>query len=395
MTTPRIFTVPRNVCWGRGSIAHLTTVQSRRALIITDDVMVKLGVMNRVTTFLRDAGCEVRIFDRVEPEPSIETVNTILIENRAYSPDLIVGVGGGSAIDASKCCRIFLEHPGLKFEDIRYAGSPPKVAIPPFNKTKHIAISSTSGTASDVTNACSITDPRIHRKCPIFSPQIVPDMAIVDPDIADTMPAEVLVDSGMDALSHAIESYISLRANDFSRGNSLHAAKLIIKHIPQSFLKKDPDAKAHVHYAATIAGFGFSNSSTVIGHYLANMVGAAFGLTHGRTCGIVLPYVIKFNSFEAGDLLAEISTAIGYRTDDREGAVEYLIERVCDLRKQLGVPHGFGEAGVSESDYERRIGNFVRGAAGSAVMSANPRRPSVKDLEDLYVACYKGDLDWG
>ena len=241
----------------------------REALIVTDKVMTKLGVTIRAKDSLQKGGLETKVFDDVEPEPSIATIMKMLKEHRDFNPDVIVGIGGGSCIDASKAFRIFFEHSHLTFEDVRYLESPPKLSIPPFKRTFHIAIASTSGTGSDVSQVCVLTDPRISTKCPIRSPELIPNLAIVDPDIADTMPSEVLADTGLDALTHAIESYVNIQANDFSRGLSLQAITLIMKHLPSAYAEHDPVAKEHMHYAATIAGMAFSNSANGICHTIA------------------------------------------------------------------------------------------------------------------------------
>jgi len=201
----------------------LETIPGKRALIITDKVMTKLGVADRATGYLKKGGAEVRVFDEVEPEPSFHTVLRELKENKEFDPDVIVGIGGGSCMDASKACRILLEHPQFPFEDICHMDGPAKVPISPFMKTTRVAISSTRGTGSDASNVCTLTDNSIPAKHPILSSELIPDRAIVGPDIADSRPPEVRIDTGMDALTHGIESYGSVRANDFSGGNSLHA----------------------------------------------------------------------------------------------------------------------------------------------------------------------------
>ena len=188
MNPPRIFRCPRDVVWGRGSLAHLEKIDRKRVLIVTDQVMTDLGVTSRAAEFLRQGGSEAKVFDAVEPEPSIATVRQILRQYGDFAPQVILGIGGGSAIDASKAFRIFFEHPHLQFEDVRYLESPPRSSIPPFQKTMHVAIPSTSGTGSEASYACIITDPALGTKCPILNAELIPDMAIIDPDLADSMP---------------------------------------------------------------------------------------------------------------------------------------------------------------------------------------------------------------
>ena len=387
----RVFRSPREIVWGRGTFSHLQKIPGTRALIVTDQVMTALGVTDRARDLFHKGGLETRVFDQVEQEPSIDTVMKMVAEHRDFNPDVIAGIGGGSAIDASKAFRIFYEHPQLTFEDIRYLEAPPKVAIPPFKKTFHITVASTSGTGSDVTHVCILTDPRIPAKCPVRSDRLTPDLAIVDPDIADTMPPTVLADSGLDALTHATESYVSSMANDFSRGLSLQAITLIMKHLPSAFTRNDPVAKEHMHYAATIAGIAFSNSSNGLSHTIADKVGVPFKLSHGRANAIALTYVIQFNSLVAGDLFTNIARAVGYQGNDPAGAVTDLIQRISDIRKQLQVPESYGDAGVPEGEYHARIKNFATRALTFPATVVNPRKPTLEELETLFRACFTGD----
>ena len=389
----RVFRSPRDIVWGRGTFSHLQTIPGARALIVTDRVMTALGVVDRAKDYFKKGGLETQIFDEVEPEPSIDTIMKMQEQYSGFHPDIIAGIGGGSSIDASKAFRIFYEHPQLTFEDIRYLTSPPKAAIPPFKKTTHVTVASTSGTGSDVTHVCVLTDPRISAKCPIRSFELTPDMAIVDPDIADTMPPAVLADSGLDALTHAIESYVSILSNDFSRGLSLQAITLVMKQLPRAFTDHDREAKEHMHYAATIAGIAFSNSSNGLCHTVADKVGAPFRLTHGRANAIALPYIIKFNGRTAGALYTDIAKALGYRGEDSEGAVEDLIRRVSAVRRRLGVPGSYREAGIPESAYGAKISDFATRALTFPATAMNPRKPTREELETLFTACFQGDYD--
>jgi alcohol dehydrogenase class IV len=393
MGTLRVFRSPRDIVWGRGTFSHLQNIPGRRVLIVTDGVMTELGVTDRAKEYFRKGGLEAQVFDEVEPEPSIDTVLKMLEKYRDFHPDVIAGIGGGSSIDASKAFRVFYEHPQLTFEDIRYLASPPKAAIPPFKKTTHVTVPSTSGTGSDVTHVCVLTDPRISAKCPIRSSMLTPDLAIVDPDIADTMPPAVLADSGLDALTHAIESYVSIQSNDFSQGLSLQAITLVMKHLPPAFTDHAPEAKEHMHYAATIAGIAFSNSSNGLCHTIADKVGAFFKLSHGRTNAIALPYVIKYNSRIAGADFANIARALGYRGEGPQGAVEDLIRRISAVRRQLGVPGSYKEAGIPEAAYDAKIKEFSTRALTFPATAMNPRKPTIEELESLFMACFQGDYN--
>jgi alcohol dehydrogenase class IV len=387
----RVFRSPRDIVWGRGTFSYLRDITGKRALIVTDRVMTSLGVTARAKDYLQKGGMETRVFDEVEPEPSIDTVMKMVKEHREFDPDVIAGIGGGSSIDASKAFRIFFEHPQLTFEDVRYLESPPRVVVPPYKKTFHIAVASTSGTGSDVSHICVLTDPRISAKCPIRSSEITPNLAIVDPDLADTMPMEVLADSGLDALTHAIESYVSILSNDFSKGLSLQAITLIMKHLPSAFAGRDPAAKEHMHYAATIAGVAFSNSANGISHTIADKVGIPFKLSHGRANAIALPFAIKYNSSVAGDLFATVARALGYHGEDSHGAVDDLIQRISEVRGRLGVPGSYKEAGIPEKEYYAKIKEFAVKSLTFSATVLNPRRPTLEEMESLFKACYQGD----
>lgn len=391
MGAMRIFRSPRDIVWGRGSVSHLESIPGKKALIVNDPMMTKLGTAARARDYLRKGGLEVRSFDEVEPEPSIQTIMKIVAENRDFHPDVIVGLGGGSAIDASKGFRIFLEHPHLTFEDVHALYGPPKKPIPPFKNTVHVAISSTSGTGSDASHVSVVTDPAVHAKCPIVSPELKPNMAIVDPDLADSMPKVVLADSGLDALTHAIESYVSGLANDFSRGLSLESIRLLMQYLPPAYLENDSIAKEHIHYAATIAGVAFSNSANGICHTVATKVGGAFKLTHGRGNAIALPYSIQYNRKVAGDLFTDISRAVGYNGDDLSKATDYFIQRIWQVQKQMEMPGSYRDAGINEGAYKEKIKEFARTSGTYPTTLTNPRKPTVEELESLYQACYWGD----
>lgn len=390
MNPPRSFRCPRDIHWGRGSLAHLETIGRKRALIVTDAVMTRLGVTARAEELLRKGGAETQVFDGVEPEPSMATVQHIMEQYGDFAPQVILGIGGGSAIDASKGFRIFWEHPHLTFADVRRMETPPRALIPPFKKTLHVAVPSTSGTGSEASYACILNDPVLSVKCPILSAELIPDQAIIDPDLADSMPPAVLADSGLDALTHAVESYVNLRANDFSRGLSLQAVTLIMRHLPSAFLTRDPVAMEHMHYAATIAGMAFSNSSNGICHTIADKVGASFKLTHGRANAIALPFTIQYNRRVAGSRFAEIAVAIGDHGDGEAAAVDQLVRRIRSLEQDLGVPAGYRQAGIPEHLYYSRVGEFADKSLTFGPTLVNPRKPTIEELRELFIACYEG-----
>lgn len=391
MATYRLHRSPRDIIWGRGSISYLETIPAKRAMIVADSALTKLGMIDRVKKILQKGGVETRVFDEVEPEPSVQTIMRIGKENEGFAPDLIIGLGGGSVIDASKAYRVFLENPQFKFEEVHSLYGPPKKIIPPFQKTIHVAVSSTSGTGSDASGVSIITDPALHVKCPIVSQELKPTITIVDPDMADSVPKTVMADSGLDALTHAIESYVSGLANDFSKGLSLQSIILLVEYLPLAFSKNDAAAKEHIHYAATLAGMAFSNSANGICHTVATKVGAIFKLTHGRGNAIALPYSIKFNIPVSGDRFFVIARSIGFKGDDPKGAVDYLIQLIGRMQKQMGVPDSYKNAGIPKKDYYAKLDEFAKTSTTYPTTLTNPRQPTLEELKSLYAACYEGD----
>ena len=391
MATYRLFRSPRDIIWGRGSISYLETIPAKRAMIVADSALSKVGIVDRVKKILQKGGIEIRVFDEIEPEPSIQTIMRIVKETDGFAPDLIIGLGGGSVIDASKAYRVFLENPQFTFEDVHSLHGPPKKMIPPFQKTIHVAISSTSGTGSDASGVSILTDPAIHAKCPIVSQELKPNITIVDPDVADSVPKTVMADSGLDALTHAIESYVSGLANDFSKGLSLQSIILLMEYLPLAFSKNDAAAKEHIHYAATLAGMAFSNSANGICHTVATKVGAVFKLTHGRGNAIALPYSIKFNIPVSGDRFLVIARSIGFKGDDPQGAVDYLISEIGKMQKLMEVPNSYKKAGIPEKEYYGKIDEFAKTSTTYPTTLTNPRQPTLEELKSLYAACYQGD----
>jgi len=381
----------KNVVWGRGSIDYLESIQGKRAIIITDKTLANLGTADRVADHLKKAVSEVKVFDEVEPEPSIDTVMKAVKENRDFDPDLIVGLGGGSCLDASKAVRVFLENPQLTYEEVRYMGGPPKTPIPPFKKTLAVAIPSTSGTASEVTAVAVITDPSVPIKSPLISPVLIPNTAILDPDISDSMPAAIAAQTGLDALTHALESYVCTQANNFSTGPAIRAIMLIMKYLPDSVLKSDPDAREQVHYAACLGGISFVHSGNGLAHSVSIQVGTAFKLSHGLATGIALPYTVKFNSSAAAEQYAEVSQCIGYKGNDNKEAVDYLIQRILELMKQTGVPTSYKEAGVPRDKFVNKLDDMAAKGLLYPTSLVNPRQPTMEEFVSLFNACYEGE----
>lgn len=389
----QIFKTPNDIILGRGSIAYLKEIQGNRAIIISDNTMSELGIVEQICEQLRLGGKTVAVYDGVEPEPTSESILNAVKEYTSFQPDIIVGLGGGSCIDASKCFRIFYEHPELTFGDLREMGRGGISDIPKYSKTVHIAIPSTSGTGSEATKACIITDTATHTKHATFTNRVIPDVAILDPDLADTMPVKLRVDTALDALTHAIESYVSKKRNDFSMANSLKAIGLIMEYLLPAVHYNNHDAKEHLHYAACLAGIGFSNSSNGLAHTIGDKAGHPYRLTHGRACIIALPYVMKFNGYIIGEEYAKIARYLGFSGNDDIAAQNFLIEKIQKLQSETKVERCYKDAGVPKEDYYAKVPYFAEQSVIFPPTLNNPRTPTLDELKELYVECYEGMVE--
>jgi len=387
----KTFVTPREIVWGRGRLSHLEKIKGKRAIIVTDKNMVKTGMVERAEGYLKKAGLEVAVFDDVDPNPPITNVTSALDAYRDFKPDVIIGLGGGSPIDVGKGFRIFLENPDLTFEGVRYFGGPPKTPIPPFKETFFIGITTTSGTGSEVTWAGAITDPTINVKCIVGSPFLIPDMAILDPDLVDSMPKVVQADSGLDALAHAIESYTSLGASDLSRSFAYQGSVLLLKYLVPAYVDRDREAMEHVHYAASMAGCALSNSGLGADHVVATQVGATFHLTHGRACAVALPQTIKFNGDAAGDLYLDLARATGCNSTDPKEGVNHLVEGIINIQKNLEMPGNYRDAGIQEDQYKAHLQTMLDNSKTHPGTVTNPRQYTLEELKLLYDASYYGD----
>ena len=393
MAEAKTFITPREIVWGRGSLSHLEKIEGERAIIITDKNMVKLGFIDQAKQYLKKAGLDVAVFDDVEPNPPITNAINAVEAHKEFDPDVVIGLGGGSPMDVSKVFRIFLEHPHLTFEGVRYFGGPPKTPVPPFKKTISIGITATSGTASEVSWAGAITDPTINVKCIVGSPFLIPTVAILDPDLADSMPKVLQADTGLDALTHALEAYTSVFGSDLTRSFAFQSTVLLMKYLVPAYVDGDKEAKEHVHYAASMAGCAFSNSGLGADHVVATQVGGKFHLTHGRACAVVLPYTIKFNGKAAGELYTHIARATGYNGNDQDDAVNHLLQGVIEIQKQLEMPGSYSEVGIPKDQYVEELQDMLEKSPSHPGTISNPRKYTVEELKLLYDASYYGDYD--
>lgn len=382
------FTLPRDIYYGKGSLDILKTLKGKRAIIVVGGgSMKRFGFLDKVVANLKEAGIETRLFENVEPDPSVETVMKGAAAMREYNPDWIVSIGGGSPIDAAKAMWAFYEYPDTSFETLITPFSFPELR----QKAKFIAIPSTSGTATEVTAFSVITDYQKGIKYPLADFNITPDIAIVDPELAETMPEQLTAHTGMDALTHAVEAFVSTLHSPFTDPLALSAIKMVFEYLPSSY-KGDKEAREQMHYAQCLAGMAFSNALLGIVHSMAHKTGAAFStghIPHGCANAIYLPYVIKFNAKTAKQRYAEIARFIGLTGTDDE-LVLALCAKVDQYNASLNIPKTLKDFGLKEAEFKEKVAKIAELAVGDACTGSNPRPILPAEMEKLLNCVYCG-----
>jgi len=382
------------IVFGEDALDHLCHIEGTRALMVTDEVMSRLGFVEIVKAKLAEAGLECTVFDQVEPEPSLQTVRRGAALMLEQNPDWIVGLGGGSALDAAKAMWILYERPDLAPEEIN-----PFDDLGLRQKARLVAIPTTSGTGSETTWAVVLTDTEEGRKISTGAPECTPDIAIVDPVFAAQMPPRLTADTGLDALTHAVEGYTSTWHNDFSDGLCLKAVQMIFSYLPRAYANGDDvEAREKMHNAAALAGLGFINSLAAAAHALGHSLGAVFHVPHGRAVSLFLPYTIQFNA--RGDQptrYADIARFLSLpAADDQEGAAS-LVSAIRDLEQEVGVPLNIREAlpDVKPDEFAVRLDKLVDNAEMDATIVASARDLSTYDTRRLFEYAYEGkDIDF-
>lgn len=382
------FTIPRDIYFGRGCMEEVVgSLTGKRAIVVTGgSSMQKFGFLQRVVDSLKKADMEVKVFEGVEPDPSVETVMKGAQVMRQFEPDWIVSIGGGSPIDAAKAMWVFYEHPELSFEDIKDPFSIPTLR----NKARFIAIPSTSGTATEVTAFSVITDYSTKIKYPLADYNITPDIAIVDPELADTMPPKLAAHTGMDAFTHAVEAYVATARSPFTNPLAMEALIMIKKYIIKSY-QGDKEAREQVHIAQCLAGMAFSNALLGITHSMAHKIGALFHIPHGCANAVLLPYVIAFNKKSALNLYADIATALDLPGNSASGKVDSLISFIRTLNQEQNIPLTLQAAGVDAGLFEQSLDSISANAIADPCTSANPRPIDIAAMKKLFTCAFHGE----
>ncbi len=395
------FTLPRDLYHGKGSLETLKTLKGKKAVIVVGGgAMKRNGFLQKAEDYLKEAGMEVMLIEGVEPDPSVTTVMNGAQKMIEFGPDWIVAMGGGSPIDAAKAMWIKYEYPDCTFEDMCKV-----FGIPELRKKAHFcAIPSTSGTATEVTAFSIITDYDKGIKYPIADFEITPDIAIVDPELAETMPQKLTAHTGMDAITHAIEAYVSTANCDFTDPLAIHAIEMIQADLVDSY-NGDMDARARMHNAQCLAGMAFSNALLGIVHSMAHKTGAAFDdygahIIHGAANAMYLPKVIAYNAKDetAKKRYGVIADYMNLGGKDDDEKVTLLIEYLRGMNDKLNIPHCIKNYGadsypceqgfVPEEVFLERLPEIAKNAIGDACTGSNPRIPTQEEMEKLLKACY-------
>ena len=385
------FTLPRDIYHGKDSLEVLKSLEGKKAfIVIGGGSMKRFGFLDKVLSYLKEANMETKVFEGVEPDPSVETVMKGAKEMEEFNPDWIVSIGGGSPIDAAKALWIFYEFPDFTFEKAIVPFGLPKLR----RKAKFVAIPSTSGTATEVTAFSVITDYKAKIKYPLADFEITPDIAIVDPSLAETMPEKLVAHTGMDALTHAIEAYTASLRSNFTDPLALKAIEMVNMHLVNSY-KGDMEARGEMHEAQCLAGMAFSNALLGIVHSMAHKVGAVFHIPHGCANAIFLPYVIKYNRKACEDRYANIARHVGLKGESERELTDALIDLINKFNKELNIPSSMKEYGIEEDDFKANLKFIAHNAVLDPCTGSNPREIDDETMEKLYTCAYYGsDVDF-
>ena len=397
------FTLPRDLYFGKGALENLKVLEGKKAIIcVGGGSMKRFGFLDRAQKYLEEAGMEVKLFEGIESDPSVETVMKGAAVMQEFGPDWIVAIGGGSPIDAAKAMWIKYEYPECTFEDMCKVFGIPKLR----RKAHFCAVSSTSGTATEVTAFSIITDYEKGIKYPIADYEITPDVAIVDPELAETMPKKLVAHTGMDAMTHAVEAYVSTANSDYTDPLAIHAIEMIMKDLVPSY-NGDMAARDRMHDAQCLAGMAFTNALLGIVHSMAHKTGAIFAdygahIIHGAANAMYLPKVIAFNAKDetAKKRYGVIVDYMGIadKNDSDDVKVRKLIDFLRGMNDQLNIPHCIKNYGadsypceqgfVPENVFLERLPEIAKNAIADACTGSNPRQPSQEEMEKLLKCCY-------
>ncbi|MBN1375902.1 MAG: iron-containing alcohol dehydrogenase [Dehalococcoidia bacterium] len=375
------------IVFGDDALEHLREIQGSRALIVTDENLVKLGFVERVAKELKLAGIEYKVFDKVEPDPSIETVKKGAQIALEYQPDWLVGLGGGSAMDAAKMIWMLYGTPDTE----PYAITPFQV-FEARSKAKMVCIPTTSGTGAEVTWFMVVTDQEEQRKIAVGTPEAMADIAILDSRLIKDLPGLITSDTGMDVLSHTFEGLCSTWRTDFTDGPALMALKLVFKYLKKSYDDgNDMEAREHMLNAAALASMAWANGlPALLSHNMGHALGGFFHVTHGKCVGLYTPYNLEYLIESGSGILAEAARFIGLEGKSDIDLTRQLVSKVRELARSIGQPLSVKELNIDRDAYQKLLPQMVERALGEASTPAALRIPDEKDMEKLFLYAYDG-----
>lgn len=408
------FKVPSKIYFERNSIQYLQDIKDiKRVFIVTDRTMLDLGYVDKITEQLnlRRNKVQISLFVDVEPDPDIKTVKKGLAIMKAFQPDTIIALGGGSPMDCAKGMWLFYEQEDVNFDDLKQKFMDIRkraFKYPELGKKSHlICIPTTSGTGSEVTPFAVISDKANNKKYPLADYALTPTIAIIDSEFTTNLPSTITADTGMDVLTHALEAYVSVLASDYTDGLALQAIQMVFKYLPRAVKngKTDLEAREKMHNASAIAGMAFANAFLGMNHSLAHKVGAVFHTAHGRANAILLPHVVryngivpsklstwpKYNYYVADEKYQTISKLLGLKADTKEEGVESLAQAIIDLGKEIGIKMNFCEQGIDEKEWMDKLDEIAYEAFEDQCSPANPKVPLVEDMKEILKKAYKNN----
>jgi len=380
------FVAPK-VVFGQDALSHLAELKGKSAFIVTDKNIVKLGFVDKVKEQLSQAGMQAAVFDEVEPDPSLQTVQKGVALLNQYGPDLVVAVGGGSVMDAAKAMRVQYERPDIKPEEINPFISDLGLGA----KCKLVCVATTSGTGAEATFTIVLTDTADQRKLSLINHEIGPDIAIVDPELARSMPPQITADTGMDVLTHAIEGFTCTWKNDFTDGLCLKAIQLVFQYLSRAVKDgNDMEAREKMHNAACIAGIGFVNALCAMAHCAGHSLGAVFHTPHGRSVGLFLPYTIEFIGEVREELWAEIAYTVKLEVPKGRRAAATLAQAIRGLAHSVNQPLSIKETGISLDSFNTAMEKLIDNLMADGSLIASARIPNVAETEKFFGYTYEG-----
>jgi len=375
------FIVPKEVFHGLGSLENLKGLKGTKAVIVIGGNSVKAnGSLGRTENYLKEAGMSTVVFSGVEADPSIDTVIKGAEFFTQEQPDVIVGLGGCSAIDAAKAMWVYYEYPDSTLEEL----AAPFAVKPMRNKAYFVAIPSTSGTGTEITGLSVITDREKGTKYPIVSHELTPDVAIVDGELCESMPAHVTANTGLDALSHGVEAYVSNIADRYNDALAKGAIELVFENLQKAHTEpNNKEARQAMHDASCMAGMAFTNVWLGIVHSMSHQIGGTFGIPHGCGNAILMPNVTRFNS-KVTDKYDDLATLFGKST------AEDFAQEIEALRSSVGVVGSIKEYGISQEEWDAKLDTLTQNAMDDPCTLFNPRKPNFEEIKAIYQACYNG-----